>query len=184
MSFDNIDDIYTPIQNFLVSYLELDNDKVIINSQNAPLPILPFVAIYIDALDIWNEYDDYSTEDGTLIQETLQSIPVIIDFYGNLSGKVIKLQKGLNLETTRQLLNENGLTILDIGTIRNITNSEQENEYIEHYQMRTTFQIVSSIEDTTVGTIDEVGLEFEIETGVSDIITDVITLDNIVTINK
>jgi hypothetical protein len=182
----SIYDIYKIIHNFIVDKLNFDEDKVIINHENASYPDLPFIGLYIDSIDTWTDYNDSMSEDGTEIYTTVQSVPVNIHFYGDISDKAIELQQKLNYSTSRTELDALGLSIIEIGSILNRSGDLQDSEFIEHYVIRCIFETETTTEDTTTDYFEEVEITTEVitdgNTNTSDL--PLATLDTIIKTNR
>lgn len=182
----SIYDIYKIIHNFIVDKLNFDDEKIIINHENASYPDLPYIGLYIDSIDTWTDYNDSMSEDGTEIYTTVQSVPVNIHFYGDLSSTAIELQQKLNYNTSRTELDALGLSIVEIGSIRNLSASLEDSEFIEHYVMRCIFETETTTEDDTTDYFEEVEVTTDITTDGTTNTSELplATLDTIIKTNR
>lgn len=182
----SIYDIYKIIHNFLVIKTTLDSDNIIINYENGDIPSGDYIGLYIEKIEQYSNYEYDVDEDGNLIQETIQEVPVMIDFYGGLSELALEIQAKLNMNTWRSDLEIEGLTISEIGSVDNLSKQLQEEEFLERYQLRVIFQLVNTATDTTTSDeiIDDVQIDVTIETDGNAQTPELCILDNIVIIEE
>ena len=182
----SIYDIYKIIQNFLVSKTSLDSDNIIINYENGTIPEGAYIGLYIEKIEQYTNYEYDVDDDGNLIQETIQEVPCMIDFYGDLSELALEIQAKLNMNTWRSDLEIEGLSISEIGSVDNLTRLIQEDEYLERYQIRVIFQIINSVTDTTTSDeiLEEISIGVTITTDGNAQTPDLCILDNIVIIEE